>query len=324
MNRNQTKFAHLIAFTLWCWLALITGAAQAAGFEVTYYHNDLLGSPVAATNEDGELLWRKSYQPYGSEIESAPDGEGAEEEFVGYTGHRLDKEIGLVYAGARYYDPVIGRFMGVDPVGFVEDNPMSFNRYAYANNNPYKYVDPDGRYADLAIEAVSLSIGAHSFSQNIQTGNFGSAAIDGLGLIFDGVAAIIPGVPGAAGIGIRAAREGGEAAAKGGGKGLETRGVRPGPGERTIQGQVDAATQAGNPTIQRGGQDLVRLRSSGHGQSGATATPQNVFRTNPKTGERFGPQAGPDRAVTPRDIRELHKAQTGQGTSTIRTRSGRR
>jgi uncharacterized protein RhaS with RHS repeats len=46
---------------------------------------------------------------------------------------------------ARYYDPVIGRFYSNDPVGF--SNVHNFNRYAYANNNPYKYVDPDGRNA---------------------------------------------------------------------------------------------------------------------------------------------------------------------------------
>jgi uncharacterized protein RhaS with RHS repeats len=44
---------------------------------------------------------------------------------------------------ARYYDPVIGRFYSNDPVGF--SNVHNFNRYAYANNNPYRYVDPDGR-----------------------------------------------------------------------------------------------------------------------------------------------------------------------------------
>ena len=49
---------------------------------------------------------------------------------------------------ARYYDPVIGRFYSNDPVGFK--NVYNFNRYAYANNNPYKYVDPDGQDASLA------------------------------------------------------------------------------------------------------------------------------------------------------------------------------
>ena len=50
----------------------------------------------------------------------------------------------------RYYDPIIGRFYSNDPVGFTASNPMMFNRYAYANNNPYKYTDPDGRQAWVA------------------------------------------------------------------------------------------------------------------------------------------------------------------------------
>ena len=106
-------------------------------------------------------------------------------------------------------------------------------------------------------------------------------------------------------------------------KGLETKGYKPQPGERTIQGQVDTAVQqaGGNPTVQRGGRDLVRLRSQGHGQAVATATPQNVRNVTPD-GRAFAGK-GPDRTVTPRDIRELYKAQTGQGTSALRTRSGR-
>jgi uncharacterized protein RhaS with RHS repeats len=43
---------------------------------------------------------------------------------------------------ARYYDPVIGRFYSNDPIGFRDIH--SFNRYAYANNNPFSFVDPDG------------------------------------------------------------------------------------------------------------------------------------------------------------------------------------
>jgi uncharacterized protein RhaS with RHS repeats len=46
--------------------------------------------------------------------------------------------------GTRYYDPVAGRLLSVDAVGFCEANIHSFNRYAYANNNPYRYFDPDG------------------------------------------------------------------------------------------------------------------------------------------------------------------------------------
>ena len=52
---------------------------------------------------------------------------------------------------ARYYDPVIGRFYSNDPVdalGHIErgNSVHGFNRYTYANNNPYKYVDPHGEF----------------------------------------------------------------------------------------------------------------------------------------------------------------------------------
>lgn len=56
---------------------------------------------------------------------------------------------------ARCYDPVIGRFYSNDPVGYTSANPvMSFNRYMYANNNPYKYNDPNGEFIHLAIGAA--------------------------------------------------------------------------------------------------------------------------------------------------------------------------
>ncbi|MFT6734840.1 MAG: hypothetical protein ACJAS9_003042, partial [Polaribacter sp.] len=62
-------------------------------------------------------------------------------------------DIGLSYMQARYYDPVIGRFYSNDPIGFRDIH--SFNRYAYANNNPYKYTDPDGQ-SSLAINGARM------------------------------------------------------------------------------------------------------------------------------------------------------------------------
>jgi RHS repeat-associated protein len=109
-----------------------------AGAKFTYYVNDALGSPVVAMNQAGDVVWRKTYQPYGKA--SGKDGDNR----IGYTGH-VEDQPDLVYAGARYYDPALGRFLSDDPARFTEKNPMSFNRYAYANNNPYKFVDPDGR-----------------------------------------------------------------------------------------------------------------------------------------------------------------------------------
>jgi RHS repeat-associated protein len=58
----------------------------------------------------------------------------------------MDGATGLTYMQQRYYDPQVGRFLSVDPVTAYETGDMSlFNRYRYAANNPYRFVDPDGR-----------------------------------------------------------------------------------------------------------------------------------------------------------------------------------
>ncbi|MBC3766713.1 RHS repeat-associated core domain-containing protein [Neptunicella marina] len=86
-----------------------------------------------------ENAGKQHYRPFGSSID------GNEIDDVGYTGHKFDTDLGLSYMQARYYDPVIGRFYSNDPVGPNRTNPiMSFNRYIYVNNNPYKYTDPTG------------------------------------------------------------------------------------------------------------------------------------------------------------------------------------
>ncbi|MCG7987689.1 MAG: RHS repeat-associated core domain-containing protein [Candidatus Thiodiazotropha lotti] len=127
----------LILFTLT--LTAITGSASA---EVTYFHHDAQGSTIAATSETGSVLWRESYEPYGERLDKAVS---TNDHATYYTGKPHDDRTGLTYFGARHYDPVVGRFMGIDPVGVNPNDPRTFNRYAYAANNPYKYVDPDGR-----------------------------------------------------------------------------------------------------------------------------------------------------------------------------------
>ena len=115
---------------------------------ITYYVNDALGSPIATMNSSGTLDWKESYHPYGeSRINPSQNDDD-----IGYTGHQKDSDTGLTYMQARYYDPVVGRFYSNNPVGFTTKNPvMSFNRYMYVNNNPYKYNDPDGEFLFLAV-----------------------------------------------------------------------------------------------------------------------------------------------------------------------------
>ena len=113
------------------------------GSNYSYLHPDHLGSAVAATDPNGALLWREHYTAYGEKMLSP----AANDNHDGFTGHVSDEASGLTYMQARYYDPVIARFLSADPVGFVDSgfNPQMFNRYSYVANDPINVVDPDGR-----------------------------------------------------------------------------------------------------------------------------------------------------------------------------------
>lgn len=126
--------------------------------EVVFFFNDALGSAVAAVSENGDLCWSEHYTPYGDktinhDVVNLP-GCGIVGEERGFTGHTEDFNSDLVYMQQRYYDPTIGRFLSIDPRAANPEDPKTYNRYAYANNNPYKYTDPDGEFAFLVPVAM--------------------------------------------------------------------------------------------------------------------------------------------------------------------------
>jgi RHS repeat-associated protein len=162
------NFRNLFARVLIATLGFMGAGEALAARTTTYLHTDGLGSVVAATNEAGAVLWRKDYAPFGEQLESSTGGS----ERISYTGKQHDDVVGLTNFGARQYDPEIGRFLNVDPVSFVEDNTMSFNRYLYVNNNPYKYVDPDGEILNFAAKFV-LDVGMNLAINYLTTGSLG-------------------------------------------------------------------------------------------------------------------------------------------------------
>ncbi|HAB39972.1 MAG TPA: hypothetical protein DCE52_18565 [Rhodobacteraceae bacterium] len=151
---------------------MITGVASATDI-VTYYHVDQLGSPKYATDDTGALKWKEQYKPFGErrlkEADSvnpqtgmANDNGWADK--IWYTGKEEELGMDINYFGARWYDPQLGRFLARDPVGFQNGNVHSFNRYTYVNNNPYKYIDPDGEFAQL----IWGGIGGAAFDAALQ------------------------------------------------------------------------------------------------------------------------------------------------------------
>jgi uncharacterized protein RhaS with RHS repeats len=61
--------------------------------------------------------------------------------------------------GARYYDPVLGRFTSADNAAPMTDEPQDWNPYSYVQNNPMGNNDPTGNYLESAIDVASLAIG---------------------------------------------------------------------------------------------------------------------------------------------------------------------
>ncbi len=69
-----------------------------------------------------------------------------------FASKRFDPELGLIYFGKRYYDPLLGRWLTTDPAGFAD----SSNLYQYVFNNPFRYRDPDGKFV-IALPLLALT-----------------------------------------------------------------------------------------------------------------------------------------------------------------------
>lgn len=120
--------------------------------DTVYVHTDHLGSPELFTNSSGGVVVRPSFGAYG-ERRDGSDWDGpvsaadldkiADTIRHGFTGHEHLDAVGLIHMNGRVYDPLAGRFLGVDPIVHA-GNSQSPNGYSYVWNNPLTFVDPSG------------------------------------------------------------------------------------------------------------------------------------------------------------------------------------
>ena len=127
-----------------------------------YYLKDGLGSVTDIINDNGELIQHYIYSSFG-ELLKVVNRSGADistspilDPFVTYTSREHDKESGLYYYRARYYEPALGQFLTADPDPGSLDSPNSFlSKFTYVANNPIANIDPSG----LSLSSIIDDIG---------------------------------------------------------------------------------------------------------------------------------------------------------------------
>jgi len=104
------------------------------------------------TAVNGAVVWSAKYTSFGHAI---VDSLSEVENNLRFSGQYFDKETRLHYNWARYYCPFTGRFLRIDPIGFMGGD---YNLYGYVNNNSLRWIDPFGLKEEEAFKWMEKNL----------------------------------------------------------------------------------------------------------------------------------------------------------------------
>lgn len=132
-----------------------------------YLHRDYQGTILAISNEQGQTIERRLFDPWGKIIKVTDKNgntQSVNPQFTfidrGYTGHEHFFTVGLIHMNGRMYDSVLKQFLSPDNNIQEPFNSQNYNRYGYVLNNPLMYTDPSGEIFGLDIILSGAIIGA--------------------------------------------------------------------------------------------------------------------------------------------------------------------
>jgi RHS repeat-associated protein len=143
---NYTKHYYIEGQRIASILGVTGNGGKVATFQF-YYHPDHLGNSAFITDASGEVYQHLEYFPFGETF--VEEHSNQQRTPYLYNGKELDDETGLYYYGGRYYDPITSIWENVDP-SWDRPAEIGTSPYAYVQDNPITYVDPDGRYKSFS------------------------------------------------------------------------------------------------------------------------------------------------------------------------------
>ena len=171
-------------------------------WDTYYYEKNLQGDIIAVYSAAGTKLVSYTYDAWGALLSTTYSNGGASTSVVNnplrYRGYYYDDDLDLYYLATRYYDPEVCRFVTADDPAYLGANGdiISYNLYAYCNNNPVMYADPAGNMPMWAertiICAAAMGLVAATVLTFVATGigaTVGVAVLSG-GIVYGGVNAI--------------------------------------------------------------------------------------------------------------------------------------
>ena len=170
--------------------------------KIYVYIRDHLGSTrLVCDGNSGKVVQSLEYFPSGLIFRSS----NFDWQSYRFTGKELITVHGLNWydSKARMQEFQIPGFKSLDPLC---ENYYGISPYSYCAGNPVNNVDPTGKIIESVWDITSFVVGAKSFVENVGQGNYKAAVADGLGMMADALAIILPGVPGGAGVAIKAGR----------------------------------------------------------------------------------------------------------------------
>ena len=129
------------------------------GVTLTFIYGDHLGSASVMANISGTKVSEVRYYPFG-ETHYSNGSLPSDRTFTGQRAESQSAVGNLMDYGARFYSPILGRFISADSIVPQPGNPQSTNRYAYTLNNPLNYIDPSGHDVGCAGEDMGTYCGS--------------------------------------------------------------------------------------------------------------------------------------------------------------------